>query len=51
MIRYAQDILQTLKREGFYISIDDFGSGYSNFSYLTKLPVDIIKIDGSLIKI
>jgi len=50
MIRYAQDILQTLKREGFYISIDDFGSGYSNFSYLTKLPVDIIKIDGSLIK-
>ncbi len=50
MIKYAQDVLFSLKRAGFWISIDDFGSGYSNFSYLTQLPIDIIKIDGSLIK-
>ncbi|WP_456401137.1 bifunctional diguanylate cyclase/phosphodiesterase [Persephonella sp.] len=50
MIKYAQDVLFSLKKAGFWISIDDFGSGYSNFSYLTQLPIDIIKIDGSLIK-
>lgn len=32
------------------IAIDDFGTGYSNFSYIAKLNIDIIKIDGSLIK-
>jgi diguanylate cyclase (GGDEF)-like protein len=39
-----------VKMYGVSISIDDFGSGYSNFSYLSKLKVDFIKIDGSLIK-
>ncbi|MBU1658442.1 EAL domain-containing protein [bacterium] len=39
-----------VKRYGAKIAIDDFGSGYSNFSYLTKMGVDYIKIDGSLIK-
>ena len=37
-------------RCGAKITIDDFGSGYSNFSYLTKMQVDYIKIDGSLIE-
>ena len=34
---------------GVRISIDDFGSGYSNFSYLSDLPVHTIKLDKSLI--
>jgi len=37
-------------RYGAKIAIDDFGSGYSNFSYITKMQVDYIKIDGSLIE-
>lgn len=42
--------INEVKRYGAKIAIDDFGSGYSNFSYLTKMSVDYIKIDGSLIK-
>lgn len=39
-----------IKRYGAKVAIDDFGSGFSNFSYITKLSPDFIKIDGSLIK-
>ena len=39
-----------VKKLGCRIAIDDFGSGYSNFSYILKLQPDYLKIDGSLIK-
>ncbi|WP_263832113.1 EAL domain-containing protein [Sulfurospirillum oryzae] len=39
-----------IKRYGAKVAIDDFGSGFSNFSYITKLNPDFLKIDGSLIK-
>lgn len=39
-----------MKRQNIKFAIDDFGSGYSNFSYLLKIRPDLIKIDGSLIK-
>lgn len=42
--------IREVKKLGCRIAIDDFGTGYSNFAYLVKLEVDIIKIDGSLIK-
>jgi len=38
-----------IRRYGVKVAIDDFGSGYSNFSYVTKINTDYIKIDGSLI--
>jgi len=43
-------LINSLKERGVKIAIDDFGSGYSNFSYLLKLEPDFIKIDGSLIE-
>jgi EAL domain-containing protein (putative c-di-GMP-specific phosphodiesterase class I) len=38
------------KRLGVRIALDDFGAGYSNLAYLSKLPIDRLKIDGSLIR-
>ncbi|MEH2921496.1 EAL domain-containing protein [Samsonia erythrinae] len=39
-----------LKQLGFTIALDDFGSGYSNLSYLRNIPATMIKLDKSLIK-
>lgn len=41
----AIDKLRRLRNEGIKIAIDDFGKGYSSLSYLSKLPIDILKID------
>ncbi len=41
--------LHALKKLGLKIAIDDFGVGYSSFAYLSKLPVDILKIDRAMI--
>ena len=42
--------IKKLKEYKVKIAIDDFGSGYSNFSYILNLNVDFLKIDSSLIK-
>lgn len=41
--------LEQLKERGFTIALDDFGTGYSSLNYLTKLPVDVLKIDKSFV--
>lgn len=45
-----ESFIDKVKNMGAKIAIDDFGSGYSNFSYILKLSPDYIKIDGALIK-
>ena len=45
----AESVLNQLHALNYAISIDDFGKGYSNIARLAKLPVDIIKIDRSLV--
>ncbi len=41
----GRDNIRTLKEMGFRIAIDDFGKGFSSLSYLSELPVDILKLD------
>lgn len=38
-------ILQDLRKEGFLIEMDDFGSGYSSMNLLKDLPLDLVKLD------
>jgi diguanylate cyclase (GGDEF)-like protein/PAS domain S-box-containing protein len=45
----AVRILSEFKELGVALALDDFGTGYSSLSYLRRLPVDIIKIDRSLV--
>ncbi len=42
-------VMERLRNEGFKVSIDDFGIGYSTLSVLMNAPVDIVKIDKSFI--
>ncbi len=41
--------IRSLKDSGVRIAIDDFGTGYSSYDLLAKLPIDVVKIDRSIV--
>ncbi len=42
-----KSVLAELHKQGFTLSMDDFGSGYSSLGLLKEIPIDVVKIDRS----
>ncbi len=47
--RRVAPVFETLRRNGHRVLLDDFGTGFSSLAYLSKLPLDVIKIDKSFV--
>jgi EAL domain-containing protein (putative c-di-GMP-specific phosphodiesterase class I) len=49
-ITLLESFVLLLRLEGFKFAIDDFGSGFSSFHYIRRLPIDFVKIEGMFVR-
>lgn len=46
----TRQFIEGIRKYGAKLALDDFGAGYTSFSYLRSLPADAVKIDGAYVK-
>tara|TARA_R100000005_G_scaffold95754_1_gene78576 strand:+ start:1148 stop:2827 length:1680 start_codon:yes stop_codon:yes gene_type:complete len=49
-LQRAENVIQSIRRNGIEVALDDMGSGSASFQYIRAMTVDYIKIDGTYIK-
>lgn len=50
-VELAIENISELRKLGIKVALDDFGTGYTSLSYLSKLPVNLLKVDKSFIDV
>lgn len=45
------ELIQSFRRSGGLVALDDFGIGYANYSRIASFPVDIVKFDNTLVNL
>ena len=43
-------VVKNLREKGFKVEMDDFGTGYSSLNMLTKMPIDVLKMDRAFVR-
>ena len=49
-LEQANKFIQRLRKDGYPVCLDDFGAGAASFGYLMRLEVDVVKLDGPVVK-